>query len=61
MNSLEYRLLDLRSGKLIERRDVSFREDITVESSYLEELLAMQYEGREVQLPPNVPFVPRCT
>lgn len=56
--SLGYRLLDVRSGKLIKRRDVSFREDITVESSYLLEVLAKKYEGRKVQLLVNVPFVP---
>ncbi|KAE8886485.1 hypothetical protein PF003_g29613 [Phytophthora fragariae] len=33
--SLGFRLLDLRSADLIERRDVSFREDITVDSAYM--------------------------
>lgn len=42
--SLGYWLLDLRTGNLIEQHDVSFREDITVDSAYVERLLARRYE-----------------
>ncbi|KAE9013386.1 hypothetical protein PR002_g14521 [Phytophthora rubi] len=55
--SLGYRLLDLRTGNLIEQRDVSFREDITVDSVYVERLLARRYEGSEEGLPVRVPYV----
>ncbi|KAE8885345.1 hypothetical protein PF007_g10650 [Phytophthora fragariae] len=55
--SLGYRLLDLRTGDLIEQRDVSFREDITVDSTYVERLLARRYEGSDEELPVRVPYV----
>ncbi|KAF4131099.1 hypothetical protein GN958_ATG19734 [Phytophthora infestans] len=52
-----YRLLEVLSGKLIKRRDISFREDINEESSYLEELLVKQYECCRVQIPVNASLV----
>ncbi|OWZ01628.1 Gag-pol Polyprotein [Phytophthora megakarya] len=55
--SMGYRLLNLHTGELIERRDVSFREDITVDNNYLEKLLTKRYKGRQVVLPANIPFV----
>ncbi|GMF32442.1 unnamed protein product [Phytophthora fragariaefolia] len=46
-----YRLLHLRTGQIIEARDVKFREDITVSRKYISALL-MGNEGDKI------PFVP---
>ncbi|KAE8913789.1 hypothetical protein PF010_g23569 [Phytophthora fragariae] len=56
-SSLGYRLLNLRTGDLVERRDVSFREDITVDSKYVENLLARRYYGSQVIIPDIISFV----
>ncbi|KAE9297506.1 hypothetical protein PF008_g23728 [Phytophthora fragariae] len=56
-SSLGYRLLNLRTGDLVERRDVSFREDITVDSKYVENLLARRYYGNQVIIPDIISFV----
>ncbi|KAF4132727.1 Integrase core domain [Phytophthora infestans] len=48
-----YRLLHLRSGKVIEARDVKLREDVTVERTYINALL----KGRQHYFP-QIPFVP---
>ncbi|POM75355.1 Polyprotein [Phytophthora palmivora] len=52
-----YRLLNLRTGDLIERRDVSFREDITMDNTFVENFLAKHYKGRKIVEPDVVPFV----
>ncbi|KAG3073245.1 hypothetical protein PI124_g10803 [Phytophthora idaei] len=48
-----YRLLHLRTGKILEARDVKFREDVTVERRYLNALL----KGRQHYYP-QIPFIP---
>ncbi|KAE8964363.1 hypothetical protein PR001_g29075, partial [Phytophthora rubi] len=56
-SSMGYRLLNLLTGDMVERRDVSFRDDITVDSEYVENLLARRYNGSQVVLPDIIPFV----
>ncbi|KAG2764758.1 hypothetical protein PC129_g21067 [Phytophthora cactorum] len=56
-SSLGYRLLDLHTCVLIERLGVSFRKDITADSSHVHNLLARRYTGSQVDLPGKVPFV----
>ncbi|KAE9171394.1 hypothetical protein PF005_g27158 [Phytophthora fragariae] len=56
-SSMGYRLLNLLTGDMVERRDVSFRDDITVDSEYVENLLARRYNGSQVVLPDMIPFV----
>ncbi|KAE9306463.1 hypothetical protein PF008_g21466 [Phytophthora fragariae] len=48
-----YRLLHLRTGKIVETRDVRFREDITVGRSYINSLLMGQQANYK-----QIPFVP---
>ncbi|ETO82732.1 hypothetical protein F444_03163 [Phytophthora nicotianae P1976] len=48
-----YRLLHLRTGKIVEARDVQFREDVTVSRKYLDALLAGQHKSYSY-----IPFVP---
>jgi transposase InsO family protein len=48
-----YRLLHLRTGKLVEARDVRFREDITVSRQYTSSLLNGQQASYK-----QIPFVP---
>ncbi|OWY92826.1 polyprotein, partial [Phytophthora megakarya] len=48
-----YRLLHLRTGKLVKARDVKFREDVTDECTYMNALL----KGRQNYYP-QIPFVP---
>ncbi|KAE9336067.1 hypothetical protein PF008_g13196 [Phytophthora fragariae] len=47
-----YRLLHLRTGKIVEARDVQFREDATVSSKYLNKLLLGRHHGE------NIPYAP---
>ncbi|OWZ10426.1 DNA binding protein [Phytophthora megakarya] len=48
-----YRLLHLRTGKMVEAQDVKFREDVTVERTYINALL----KGRQHYYP-QIPFIP---
>ncbi|KAG6616662.1 Integrase, catalytic core protein [Phytophthora cinnamomi] len=56
-SSLGYRILDLRTGKLIGRRDVVFHEDITAEPNYVRDLVDKTYFGKDVELPTAIDFV----
>ncbi|KAE8970245.1 hypothetical protein PR002_g27175 [Phytophthora rubi] len=55
--SLGYRLLDLETGDIMERRSVRFREDVAVGSDYVEKLLANRYYGKRTVVPSDVPYV----
>jgi hypothetical protein len=48
-----YRLMDLMTGSLLECRSVTWREDLTVDGDYLENLVARRYYGKVVDLPRN--------
>ncbi|KAG3084086.1 hypothetical protein PI124_g15217 [Phytophthora idaei] len=48
-----YRLLHLRTGKMVEARDVRFYEDVTVERTYVNALL----KGQQYYYP-QIPYVP---
>ncbi|KAE9001680.1 hypothetical protein PR002_g17848 [Phytophthora rubi] len=56
-NSEGYRILNLRTGDVRERRSVEFNEDWTVESSYVEHLLANRYRRGRFNLPAVIPLV----
>ncbi|EGZ06670.1 hypothetical protein PHYSODRAFT_530717 [Phytophthora sojae] len=47
-----YRLLHLRTGNIVEARDLQFREDATVSSKYLNKLLMGRHQGEKI------PYVP---
>ncbi|POM77640.1 putative transposable element [Phytophthora palmivora] len=55
--SLGYRILDLLTGKLIERRDVIFHEDIAADPTYVKNLIDKTYFGKMVELPATINFV----
>ncbi|KAE8970195.1 hypothetical protein PF011_g26516 [Phytophthora fragariae] len=46
-----YRLLHLRTGQIVEARDVKFREVITVSQKYISELLMGKIGGDKIPLP----------
>ncbi|OWZ09921.1 hypothetical protein PHMEG_00017299 [Phytophthora megakarya] len=48
-----YRLLHLRTGRIVEAKDVKFREDVTVSKKYLNALLVGQHKNYYY-----IPFVP---
>ncbi|OWZ01134.1 Copia type Polyprotein [Phytophthora megakarya] len=48
-----YRLLHLRTGRIVEAKDVKFREDVTVSKKYLNALLVGQHRNYDY-----IPFVP---
>eukprot|EP00644_Phytophthora_capsici_P003262 jgi/Phyca11/14399/fgenesh1_pg.PHYCAscaffold_7_\ len=48
-----YRLLHLRTGRIVEAKDVKFREDITVGKKYLEALLVGRHGTYN-----DIPYVP---
>ncbi|KAG4233156.1 hypothetical protein PC116_g18626 [Phytophthora cactorum] len=48
-----FRLLHLRMGKMVEARDVKFREDVKVERTYINTLM----KGRQ-HYSPHIPFTP---
>lgn len=50
-NSEGYRILNLRTGDIRERRSVEFDEGWTVECSYVEHLLANRYRRGRFNLP----------
>ncbi|OWZ18756.1 polyprotein [Phytophthora megakarya] len=54
---LRYRILNLKTGKLIERRDVVFYENIATDPTYLRYLIDKTYFGDEVELPNHIDFV----
>ncbi|GMF18665.1 unnamed protein product [Phytophthora fragariaefolia] len=56
-NSLGYRILDLRTGKLIERRDVVFHEDMAADPQYVRDLINCRYFEEEIELPEHIDFV----
>ncbi|GMF31986.1 unnamed protein product [Phytophthora fragariaefolia] len=55
--SMSYRVLDLKTGKVKELRTVEFAENWTVEYSYVEKLLLNRYKGSKYQLLSRIPFV----
>ncbi|OWZ09309.1 DNA binding protein [Phytophthora megakarya] len=56
-NSICYRVMDLKSGKVRELRTVEFAEDWTVERSYVKILLLNRYAKGKNKLPSQIPFV----
>ncbi|ETN21778.1 hypothetical protein PPTG_21141 [Phytophthora nicotianae INRA-310] len=56
--SLGYRILDLCTGKLIERRDAIFKETITADPTFAHDLIDKVYFGKNVDLPSAINFVP---
>ncbi|OWZ00879.1 DNA binding protein [Phytophthora megakarya] len=56
-NSISYRVMDLKSGKVRELRTVEFAEDWTVERSYVKILLLNCYAKGKNKLPSQIPFV----
>ncbi|GMF22868.1 unnamed protein product [Phytophthora fragariaefolia] len=56
-NSLGYRILDLCTGKLIERRDVVFHEDMAADPQYVRDLINCRYFEEEIELPEHIDFV----
>ncbi|POM66919.1 Rve domain containing hypothetical protein [Phytophthora palmivora] len=55
--SLGYRILDLCTGKLIERRDVIFYEDLAADRNYLQNLIDKTCFKAEIELPDHIDFV----
>ncbi|POM58563.1 Hypothetical protein PHPALM_36769 [Phytophthora palmivora] len=55
--SLGYRILDLCTGKLIERRDVVLYEDLAADPNYLQNLIDKTYCKAEIELPDHIDFV----
>ncbi|OWZ03552.1 polyprotein [Phytophthora megakarya] len=55
--SLGYRVLDLCTGDLVERRDVVFYEDMTADPQYVQDLIDYKYFGKEINLPAHIDFV----
>ncbi|KAJ8566648.1 hypothetical protein ON010_g6474 [Phytophthora cinnamomi] len=56
-STLGYRLLDLETGEVLQRRSVTFREDVAVGGDYVERLLAKQYYGKVTTVPSKIPYV----
>ncbi|KAE9211724.1 hypothetical protein PF002_g18442 [Phytophthora fragariae] len=56
-STLGYRLLDLKTGEVLQRRSVSFREDVAVGDDYVKRLIAKQYYGKQTVIPTEIPFV----
>jgi hypothetical protein len=57
-STLGYRLLDLKTGEMLQRRSVDFREDVAVSGNYVECLIAKEYFGKQgVTVPAEIPFV----
>ncbi|KAE8990345.1 hypothetical protein PR001_g21510 [Phytophthora rubi] len=56
-STLGYRLLDLETGEMLQRRSVTFREDVAVGGDYVERLIAKQYYGKATTVPDEIPFV----
>ncbi|KAG3056421.1 hypothetical protein PC121_g15312 [Phytophthora cactorum] len=56
-SSLGYRLLDLETGDIIQRRSVRFREDVAVGGNYLEHLLAKRDNGKPTTVLNEIPYV----
>lgn len=56
-SSLCYRLLDLETGIIIQRRSVRFREDMAVGANYVEKLLAKRYYDKQIIVPSDIPYV----
>ncbi|OWZ12031.1 DNA binding protein [Phytophthora megakarya] len=52
-----FRLLDLETGNVVDRRSVHFREDVAVGGDYEEILLAKRYFGKQTVVPRDVPLV----
>lgn len=55
--SMSYRVLDLKTGKVKELRTVEFAEDWTVEHDYVEQLLLNRYKRGKNKLPSRIPYV----
>jgi hypothetical protein len=55
-NSIGYRLLCLTTGKIVERRDVVFREDLAVSRRFVKDLLMTKPSQQERVLTP-IPFI----
>ncbi|KAE8981713.1 hypothetical protein PR002_g23742 [Phytophthora rubi] len=55
-STLGYRLLDLKTGEVLQRRSVSFREDVAVGDDYVKRLIAKQYYGKQTVIPTEIPF-----
>ncbi|KAE8989847.1 hypothetical protein PR002_g21329 [Phytophthora rubi] len=56
-STLGYRLLDLKTGEVLQRRSVSFREDVAVGDDYVERLIVKQYYGTQIVIPTEIKFV----
>ncbi|POM60091.1 Uncharacterized protein PHPALM_31091 [Phytophthora palmivora] len=54
--SLGYRILDLCTGKLIERRDVVFYGDLAADHNYLQNLTDKTYSNAEIERPDHIEF-----
>ncbi|OWY98908.1 DNA binding protein [Phytophthora megakarya] len=55
--SLGYRILDLTTGNLLERRDVNFYENLPADPNYVRDLTDWGYFGEQVDLPAHIDFV----
>ncbi|OWZ21934.1 Retrovirus-related Pol Polyprotein [Phytophthora megakarya] len=56
-STLGYLLLDLKTGEMLQRRSVHFREDVAVGGDYVERLIGRQYYGKQTTVPSEIPFV----
>ncbi|KAE9017663.1 hypothetical protein PR001_g14334 [Phytophthora rubi] len=55
--SLGYRILDVCTGNLVERRDVVFHEDMAADPKYVRDLINNRYFSTENELPAHIDFV----